>query len=81
MKAPQAQLKITGTVANPQQVVTHPVCLPGQMRLAPGQRQVDLCAACNLTLAAATEPWCPICNGELQTMDLLPHPPFMEVSK
>jgi hypothetical protein len=51
--------------------------LPGQMQLAPGQRQVDFCSACNLTFAAATEPWCPICSGELQTMDLLPHPPFM----
>lgn len=51
--------------------------LPGQMQLTPGQRQVDLCSRCNLTFAAATEPWCPICNAELQTMDLLPHPPFM----
>lgn len=41
--------------------------LPGSMQLHPGQRLVDICDRCHLTFASLTEPWCPVCNGQLRT--------------
>jgi hypothetical protein len=68
---PQEPLKITTPVANQQPVVVPSHYIHQALLLQADQNQVDWCAGCRLVLAAATEPWCPSCNGELQTVDLV----------